>query len=101
MEILNSKISTDSIKINQFYAIENQLHTLLEEELIHVNRKSLHDSREKIFWINVFEAEIVKGPLRSQFDWPVYLVIQFGDLQFRTRVSENLRSPVWNEHFKM
>lgn len=39
-EILNSKINTENIKLNQLYAVENKLHSQLEEELVLVNKKS-------------------------------------------------------------
>lgn len=100
-EILISKINSNNIKLNQYYAVENQLHTLLEEELIQVNKKAIKEKRENYFWINVFEAEITKGSFRSQFEKPVFVLVQVGDQQYRTRVSDNLRAPIWNENFKM
>lgn len=100
-EILNSKINTENIKLNQLYAVENKLHSQLEEELVLVNKKSEKEKRDNYFWINIFEAEINRGSYRSQFDKPVYVLIQVGDQQFRTRISDNLRAPIWNENFKM
>lgn len=100
-EILNSKINTENIKLNQLYAIENKLHLQLEEELIQVNRKAPKEKKDTFFWINIFEAEISKGSYRSQFERPVYVMLQVGEQQFRTRISDNLRAPIWNENFKM
>lgn len=99
-EILNSKVQTDSIKLNQYYAIENQLQTLLEEELSQLSKKPTL-TNESSFWINIFEAEITKGSVRSEFENPVSVVIEVGSQQFRTRPSDNLSAPLWNEHFKM
>lgn len=100
-EILNSKITTDTIKLNQHLEIEHKLQKLLEEELAYANKRSISGSRESFFWVNIFEAEIYRGGLKSQFENPVYIVLEAGDKIYQTEVSDNIRTPSWNENFKM
>jgi len=99
-DLLAKKIETAKQQLNQALAIENQLETILQDQLDSMNTVNVTPSTEQIFWLNVLEAENdvrndVTGKLERKFFASCFIQAECGKNAYTTPPNESLENPCW------